>query len=352
MKTSLKIAVAGVLVVAGAAGAGFYQYQQKQKMDSASYALIQIEKSLLSRDQEMFDRYVDTHKVALSILSGMLTDTGESEVEEQSLLEAVGEQLTSKLGKRIASFVQPELSKNLQQQMLNYASTGSFGEESATQKLYGGQPMMASLWQELSGDGQIQFKPVSSVNEQGRFATAVLPFVRPDLESEGELLVQLEKKDVWEVTALPNLADVLTRLEGLRLEKIVERNAEIQSQLDESISVLSIEKSAGVSKWGVGKGLMLRAAFENTSEQNITAFHALVRFQNEEGEELKNVEISDSDFLLAGGVSEKSWPMGINPLSANDSYIYDATSASLTLVVEMQSVAFEDGTKLELLPLE
>lgn len=348
-----KTAIAIVSIAAiGAATAGYFHMEKQKHLSSASYALSQAKLAITSKDKALFEKHVDTHKVALSILANMLKESNQQTKETDNLLESVGTQLSNKLGKRFAAFVQPELSKNLQTQMTSFVEAGSFGDDIDLSRLYGGKPMLQNLWEELKGE-EIVFGEFTNVQQQETTASAELAFEKPVLEFSSALKFDLEKEgESWKVVGINNLAEKLSEISEKRAAVIAKQNTQTQERLNAAISVVSVEKSAGVSQWGVGKGLLLRAAFENTSEKNIQSFHATINFKDETGETIKQTDISDTDLLMSASVAEKSWPMGINPLSQADNFIYDATDASLTIQIDLKAITFEDGEKLELISIE
>lgn len=349
-----------VLALLGGGGFAFVQYEKQKHLSSAEYALEEIRLALAGKDVESFKRHVHTHKVSLSILKGMLQDAPQDESatgpgeSSSNLFEDVGSKLAAKLGRRVASFVQPELSKNLQAQMLTFVQNGDFGDEVDLSRLYGGAtPMLESLWHEFKGEG-VTFAAFENIQEAEYAATADLPYTRADLSYDGKVSFTLEKTEagVWQIVSIDNLAEELVKLKEKEHALFLEKNKQIQAEMQNTLQVVNVEKSAGVSQWGVGKGLLIRAGFENIGERTISAFHATLIFKDENGDVIKETSISDTDTLLASTVVEKSWPMGINPLSASDKYIYAAEGASLTIDVAIESIRFEDGAELKLIEME
>lgn len=349
---ALAVLAAGVLA--------YLQYEKQKHLSSPAFALETLTTAIAQHNVTAFEAHLDTHKFSLSILQNMLQDpkatdiSDEAEESSDDSLGDIGSKLVAKLGRRVASFVQPELSKNLQAQMLSYVKNGSFGDDLDLSRLYGGStPMLESLWNELKGEG-ISFGAPRILQSSDVNASAFIPYTRDDIDYQGEISLVLEKSEqgIWLVTGVSNLATELLNIKERHQAVLKEQNTLIEEQIKETLHVVTLEKSAGVSQWGVGKGLMIRAGFENMSDKTISAFHATLLFKDETGEVIKQTSISDTDTLLPSTVLEKSWPMGLNPLSQVDKYIYAAEDNSLTIDVSIESILFENGDALKILELE
>lgn len=253
------------------------------------------------------------------------------------------EQLEGWAERKYASFIRPEMVKSLGNQMVRFISLGSFGK---TEK----DAILSKLKNEILGDNGY-FKPAINFSVKGMEATADLPIIRSDINAEFSLKLMFAKKDEsWFLVSIPNLNLVLEDLEKLRLRKIQLQNDEIQAEFQKTIKVISMHKSSGITKWGVGNAVIIQGSFENISNKDIKFFDAKVDVINSTtSETLKTVSISDSDILKTGGISEKSWPMIVNPLQENDTLIYELPSQGIALKVRFSKIVFADGSVIELL---
>lgn len=333
MKISAKrISIIVLLICAVVLTAGvLFKYQEPQNSPEKSFSALWegVRQNSITQVESAAD---------LTLLSESIVDQlfGEEMAQEGDMLDKIEGWATRKY----ASFIRPELVKSLNDQMVRFISVGTIKQGSESD-------ILSRLKGELLGEAG-HFAPVSEFVTKGAEATAWMPIIRADVEDKLALQLKFVKvNDTWKLVDVPNLNNVLHQLELIRYAKIKEMNAAIQEQLEQNLRLVNIEKSSGISKWGVGKGVMIKAAFENTSNQDIASFHAFVDFI-ENDKVLKTVIISDTDVLPVGQIMEKSWPMTVNPLFESDNRIYDISSEELTIAVRLSEVAFADGTKIEL----
>lgn len=338
-----------VVIAAGVAAFGFYQFQENQKLNSAKYALETVEKALRTQDVKTFNIHVDTRAMAESILSQVLTEKPAQQAEENQDFWSSVKSMGSSLGNRLTDYLKPELINSLDSQINNFAVSGKFAQDIDLTNLYGRTPMLQKVWHDLAGK-DFELRGISDIKETESNATANVNFYRKDLDFSSSLTLNMVKRsNVWVITGVDGLGQTLTQLETLRVKMLQARNLEIQNEINDSLRVENIEKSTGVSQSEFGgKRVLLRIAFVNTSTEDIQAFKARVTFKNKDGSELRTVTIKDTDAIPAGEVIEKSWPMTINPLSADDNFIFESDGENLIIETDIDKVEFVSGTILEL----
>ncbi|MFT7432911.1 MAG: hypothetical protein ACI9TY_000533 [Alphaproteobacteria bacterium] len=341
-----------IIVIIVAAAIIFKNYNENKRLNAASYAVEVALKSLQNKDSKNFAKYVDTKSLSTSILAQVFeeeSETAEADAGFWGAVKTLGDSLSS----RLTGYIKPELANSLNTQTTTYVENGQFTEKYDLTNLYGRTPMLQKIWYDLAGDSFL-FKGISDTVENELTASTNVNFYREDLDFSSSLTLLLEKKNnVWQIVAVEGLGKTLKQLDQLRTKLIEDKNSEIQSKIDASLAVLSIEKSTGVSKneFG-GKRVLLRIAFENIGEVDIKSFHASVVFKNQENNILRTVSIKDTDIIIAGNMSEKSWPMTINPLSSDDNAIFNAKPGELIIESYIQSLTLNTGVKLEFIKLE
>lgn len=324
------------------------QYHENKRLNAASYAVNVALNALQSKNVEDFNKHVNSKSLSESILSQVFEEPSEDEKSDKTGFWGAVKTLGSSLSNRLTGYIKPELAKSLNIQILTYVENGAFTEEYDLTNIYGRTPMLQKIWHDLAGEGFI-FKGISDSVEKENTATSNINFYRKDLDFSSSITLNLTKtQDVWQVVGIEGLGKTLKQLDQLRVKIIEAKNKEIRAKINKSMAIRSIEKSTGVSEGEFGgKRVLLRVVFENMGEQDIKEFNANIIFKNKKGDLLRSVSIKDSDVLAAGNITEKSWPMTINPLSQNDNIIFDAKAVDLIMESEILSITLKSGEKLE-----
>ena len=345
--------IAALVFAAVTIVAGFWYVQQQTYLNAPDFALEKIEKAIRFQDKSTFEAYVDVDKVSQSILNQILSDDDAPEKPKNGDMIGNIKKLGNALEARFTNYIKPELEKNIAEQLVDFISNGKMAEKITLSSLYSSdKPLLEKVWGEFSG-GQITFStPLETKVLSAHVAKASLDFTRPDIDHEDRILFSLTKNaaNVWQITAIDNLADVLARIQKKSREKINALNVETAEKIASLVRPFNLRKSAGKSKWGIGKGIMLGIAFENLSVHDITFIEAHVTFKNAQGEILRQVIIEDTDAILAKNVSEKSWPMAINPVKPKDNALFNATDADITIDAVVTQLTLADGRSFTILP--
>tara|TARA_R110000868_G_scaffold218576_1_gene468911 strand:+ start:59723 stop:60793 length:1071 start_codon:yes stop_codon:yes gene_type:complete len=347
-RQNLFIVIILILTLLGALF-GFYTYNQNQKLNSASYAVELALQALQNQDLEKFQKYVDTKLFAENILTEVFEEDDTAQTEETGFWGAV-KTLGDSLSNRLTGYIKPELANSLNNQILEYVKKGAFSEKYDITNLYGRTPMLQKIWYDLAGE-EFVFKGLTDTVENGEKAHTSFNFYRKDLDFSSSIKINLIKKESgWKVVGVEDLGHTLKQLDTLRIKIINAKNKEILARMENALSVRSIEKSSGVApnEFG-GKRVLLRIEFENTGEEDIQDFHAEVSFMDKDGKALRTVTIKDTDIMSVGDIVEKSWPMAMNPLSANDDIIFKANNTDLVINHYIKAITFTSGEKLELI---
>ena len=349
----LAVIAAGLLALAG----GLYLKNQA-RLSSPEFALSQLELSIQKKDTALFQEYTNLDLLADNILTQKLQVLGykdenkQKEEKDDTSIASVLTQIKDTGFKKVMDFMKPELAKNIREQILVLVETGDFGEQDGLIGLYQKEPILQTIWQQFYGDG-IAFKGFSEFKKEEGKASVSLNFHRTDIDHAGVLNLTFKEQDEkWQFTGFSNLKEVLKTLEKVRINHVIEQNSQVQSRMNQTLKVVTLEKSDNVSEWGVGQGIHLLAAFENTSEQDVASFRATIIFKNAAGTTLREVNLHDRDGVTVSSTTEKSWPMGINPLSSADKEIYTTKAENLVLLAKINSITFTDGEVLELLPMD
>lgn len=329
------LAVGVLAVVLGIAAATMMGFGQKNSPEAS------LEKAwgyLQKNDLTSFEQYVRIQNVAESMVDESL--------RYQSLQNAQDDSLSSDLKERftqgVLGFLQPELMGRFSEQIKQLVRTGTVTQNG----------LITVLWENTGGRAD-DFIGVSVDADEERRATAKLTFALPEFATEAapnptaSLTLTLEKAaDTWTVTGFEDLAEFLKQLDSYKVAKLEALNAPIQTALAQAIEVVDLEKSSGMSQWGIGRGVVFRMAYRNNTDSDIRAMHANILVRGANGNLLKEVTIHDRDGIGSGEVVEKSWPMTVNPLSDSDDAIYQA-EGELQLSLSPFHIEFTDGTELK-----
>lgn len=345
-------AVIGLLLVISG---GLY-FKNQARLASPEFALSQLEIAIQKNDAALFQQYTDLPALADSILTqklqvlGYKEETVQPEKDDKSIASVLNH-IKDTSFKKVMDFMKPELAKNIREQIIHLVETGDFGAQDGLIGVYQKEPILKTIWQQFYGNG-VEFRGLSNFQKEDGIASVSLNFYREDINHAATLGLRFaEQEDVWKLTGFTNLQEVLKTLEKVRIDHVIDQNSKTQSRMNQTLKTVTLEKSDNVSEWGVGQGIHLLAAFENMSEKDITSFEATITFKNAKNIVLREVNLTDRDGVIVGHITEKSWPMGINPLSGNDKEIYTSKSENLVLIAKINRIVFTDGEVLELLPM-
>jgi hypothetical protein len=279
---------------------------------------------------------VDIHTLSANVIDQLFQKKKKEDSGVLDKLEGWAE-------RKYASFIRPEMISSLEKQMVRFISLGTFEKVEK-------EAVLSNLKKEVLGETG-SFKPAVNFRTKGMEATAELPIVRNDVKTNISLQLRFVKKDKdWMLVDVPNLNSVLQKMEKINQEKRRQQNIQIQEKLHAAISPLNLTKSSGITEWGVGNAIILQGSFENISDKDIIEFHAFVDLIEKKNKKLlKTVSISDTDTLPSKKIAEKSWPMVINPISANEKKIYELPAEELLFTVRFSEIIFVDGTTIALI---
>lgn len=297
--------------------------------------LQQAWKALSARDLPAFEQRVRIDQVAESIVQESL-DYQSRQAEKSEGLGKVG----AALSRGMLGFLQPELVGRFSSQIRTLANAGSLSEKSG---------LIASLWS-ATGANPANFHSLSLLEETESTARVALNFALVDYDNAPATLVLVMQKagEDWVVVGLDELDSFLLQLDTIRAAKLEALNAPVRSALESALYVSDIEKSSGMSQWGIGRGVIFRIVYRNIGVKDIAELYAVLRVTKADGTLLRELEIQDTDGLNVGESIEKAWPMTINPLRTEDDTIYKAAEDDLVMSVIPQRVVYTDGSSLQI----
>lgn len=210
--------------------------------------------------------------------------------------------------------------------------------------------LLWKLWQQTGAHPQY-FKNFEVLDQNDTDALLTLNFERPDLGgtvlSLNLLLEHDTTADSWHITGVPNLANFLFTISNRQKEQLDALNAPIQKRLNETISILDVQKAGGVGD--TRNGVLWHVAYRNSSSRNIESFKAVLKISNGEGHYLGELALTDDDGLASGQTAERAWPMPLNTNNSADAEILAASPRVLQTSVTVSEVTFTNGETLKLL---
>lgn len=354
MLSKSKFAIIAIVATLAIVTAYFsVQFIEQNKKNSPEYALEKVVKSIQKNDLKTFTRYVDTKALSESILKEFLEEPQAKPAEKDSSLWGNIKGFGKTIQNRLSGYIKPELINSIESQIQTYISTGYFTPQKDITSFYTEKPILEKLWLDLSGDS-FSFLGLNNITQTKEKASAEVLFKRIDLNFSSSLTFHLKQNDKkWKIVSIDNLGETLNQLEELKVKKIKAQNKAIVEKIQKSINIQNIEKSEGLTKGEFGEmRILLRIAFENTAAKDIDQFKAEIIFKTKEGKVLRIVQIKDSDTIPSGGITEKSWPMTLSPLSKDDHTIFKAKKPDIDIQVIFKEVKFVDGETLKKIPLE
>ncbi len=328
----------GILIVAGTLAMLWWRGEQQTPTTTVEEALWAIENQNLTH----FESYVDISALTKNVVQQVLPANGNINTST-----GLPSKLKQSLQHRLNRFIQPELASGLGESLRVAIQQGP------TDNLSSGTPqnLFERLLIDLTGGlDNVDWQGLSTTSREGSQATATLVFKRKDLSGlTVKLPLQLIENDLgsWEIVGISNLKEQMSKINTAYSALIEQRNATIFEKMDKALRFDVSDKSSGLSKWGVGKGVMLQLNYTNTSEQNIARFVAQAEFFGPTGQSLKTYRLAGNQAFPAGSEMTQSWPLSINPLSQAESQIFELPIDQLNIVVKPVQITFEDGTTLQ-----
>lgn len=317
---------------------GFAAWVFMPKVDDPTADLAKAWAALQARDLTTVERHIDGDRLTEGLVDFIFDLKASSDSQKTGL-----ERLSAGLADGLLSLLKPQLSFDMRQQMINFVQNGDFAtgasEETAN--------LLRKIWAETGGRPDT-FRGFSNITVSGDSAVATATFRRPDYnDAELTLRLQLAKTDTgWRLVKVDDLLPFFARLDILEKERIDRLNTPVREAIAQTLAIRELQKSSGVSQYGVGQGVVFRVAYQNTGNVGITRFSARLLVTDRHGHLIRDVVINDSEGLAPGQSAEKAWPLSINPLSAADQTLYSRDD--LTLTAQVFYLVKADGTELKL----
>ena len=217
--------------------------------------------------------------------------------------------------------------------------------------------LLAKLWQE-TGALKHFFVTDKVIDAHENYALVDLIFKRTDLNNTKlhlNLLLEKGQANTWSITGAPNLAAFLTQIHQIRQNKLALRNAPIYKEIANTISVIDIQKAAGLTPTQTQKpGVLWRIAYLSNSLEEISNLTLKLKVYNNDNTLLKEVTIPVEVALLPGSTAEIAWPMALNVNNLNDIQILNGDLKTLRTEVTTTAITFASGrilTPLTSLPI-
>ncbi len=134
-------------------------------------------------------------------------------------------------------------------------------------------------------------------------------------------------------------------------EKIERDRAAKQKDFDNALTVAFVGKSnipRDIYNGQYEAQVKILLGFKNKSSKDIAGIKGRCRFLDMFGDEIRTVNLSYDDGVLAGKTKEWAGYVDINQFSKEDLKFAGAEQSKMKLVFEPEAIVFKDGTKLEM----
>ncbi|MBI1363902.1 MAG: hypothetical protein GC134_07935 [Proteobacteria bacterium] len=276
--------------------------------------------ALAIHDEMQFDKLVDRHAVARSIVHQLVD------------MDTDSRPAGTLYSQNMLSLLAPEIEIALQAQLDAFLKTGQFLSPTD-----GTGSFLNLLWQETGAKPE-SLKDILVGKTRDKTATVTLRLAVAGSAEPLSLVVGLTRdSETWKVTSLENLRPFIDGIYRARLQRTEVLNAPILKQLAEHLTFSDttlLEED--------GAPTAVRTVVANTGDETVIAFDARMTILAEGGQPpLYGTDIHhEGSPLLHGNAVDKVWPL--------NGHLQVAIPASATIVIEPYQLVFDNGTTLRL----
>lgn len=333
-----KFGIAGVLIIICAV-AFYFLYWTKTPV----YSINLIREAWQNHDTVGFQQRVDMDR--------LYTKAFDDYIKAQETI--TGEKITNvPLAAGLLEMLKPAVVNKLKTETLNAITEQSAQVQPSTTS--GKQDQLAKSMQEKANAKDNVVKDVSTINQEGKAATVAITLHNAKLDKDFKLNVTMNELDdgTWKLIEVANLTDFLIEVDKAEKEKLAELNKPISEELNKSLQItggqMNLRNDGNpffTSHW-----LTSNATFNNNSDKDIKSFNYKIRIdESKNGPTLGTYNVSSTLSIPKGQSGTDYKRIDLNPFKDADKAVIGCNFSTTNLTIEITSIEFADGSKLELL---
>ena len=336
--TQKKIGI-GAFIAIVLAVAFYFLYWTKTPV----YSINLIRESWQNHDTVGFQQRVDMDR--------LYTKAFDDFVKAQETI--TGEKITDvPLAAGLLEMLKPAVVNKLKTETLNAITEQSAQVQTSTPS--GKQDQFAKKMQEQANAKDNVVKDVSTISQEGKAATVAITLHNAKLDRDFKLNVTMNELDdgTWKLIEIANLTDFLVEVDKAEKEKLAELNKPIAEELNKSLQItggqMNLRNDGNpffASHW-----LTSNATFNNASTKDIKSFSYKIKIEEtKEGPTLATYNVSSGVSIPKGQSGTDYKRIDLNPFKDTDKAVIGCNFSTTNLTIEITSIEFADGSKLELL---
>jgi hypothetical protein len=333
--------IIGIIIIALLmTGAGYYFFIF---MRTPTYAFMQIKKAYETHDVELFKEYVDVDSFCEQTVDDYTTWIS------QSGLADTGTDVWSELGNTIAkgmiSLMKPQMVSEMKKGLLDSVESNSL--VSPNNQTY-------SLKDTISGLSNLQaFINSNSVStvKSGKITTLKFTIHNDEYNSDLELdLLLRENGNHLQVVKISNLLDYLTNIDNLEGERISALNAEVTSEMENTLSVSNVSYEwTEPDAYTILVDVTLSANFKNNGSKTIDKFVLTLTLNDSSGKKITDINFNESKIIKPNSVITVKLIKELDIYDSNDKKVLDSLrKKGTTCDAKYTSIHFTNGSELKL----
>lgn len=204
------------------------------------------------------------------------------------------------------------------------------------------------LWAETLGTEDVVYKIKLKSTDSDPFIDVEMRFPE-EPDTAYNLFIGFKDTDEGlKLASLPNIAQFLTAIEPLRIERQKFHKARIKEAMTQSL-VSTADATISEGSWGKGRTVLVNLALENTTDKEISYVAGDIILKRGV-QNVGQLKVQDIDPIIVKSISEKTYSLHFKPLSNEAALIEAALKGNLGVVAEftVNEIQFTDGTRLKL----
>jgi len=311
--------------------------KKEQYRRTPEYSMTQLRKAIKSHDLVSFEQYVDVD----GLVDGLVDQVWAVNRLKRNAADK-RDLLTELMDDELLSVSREQVADAARCQLVGYVESGRFERDKAGSDCERAEQFLSKIWNEAIA-GYAKFRDIEYVQKQNGGLARVGLGVELDRSDRGFVLDLLMKDrgEYWQVTSLNNFPEFVRELIELR-------NARVREEMNQTLVLANIDKSATNGLWGIGKKVIIELKLENQGQKQIALCSVDVVCKSSDGKELDSFTVTSSRGISPGDAGKGFWYKDINSLSSDDRMLYETEQSDLRIDASVKSILFADKSRLEL----
>ena len=203
-----------------------------------------------------------------------------------------------------------------------------------------------------TGVNSMQYQGVEQVQKNGSAAVVTIKVFDKELDKHFlvELAMQQLADGTWQISKIDNLKTLISERDQALQNKLAELNAPVQKQIGDAVAV-SPQKIFITSAPYSGVIRLLEADIQltNNAMRELQYFTGVLELYNADNELFYSGNFASSKDLAAKQAAVYKFNWELNPFLTDDAKVMNSDFSKVTWKASLSSLAFADGSTIELL---